>query len=126
MKLLAIAVAVLVLALAMRHANAQSAVRTQPLNVASTNASGTVTSTNVFQSVFAAITGNQQRSSCTVQNNGTHTMFVFFGPIANALTTSSVALTAGQATTCSVNGVVLKDQVSITGTTTENFFAAQQ
>jgi len=120
-------VAALVLAPGLGHA--QSAVKTYPLQVNTANASGTVASTNVFQSIWAAVpivNGQQGRTSCTVQNNGTHTMYVFFGAIANATEGASVTLTTGQSVNCSVNNVTLQDQVSITGTSGEAFYAAQQ
>jgi hypothetical protein len=113
----------------MASAQAQQPVITQPYAVVSVNASGTIASTGVFQSIWTALTTNPnspKRASCTVQNNGTHTMYVFFGPIASATTGTSVALAAGQAVNCSVGGTVLQDQVSITGTSTDAFFAAQQ
>lgn len=78
-------------------ANAQSPVITQPYLLASTNASSTISSTNVFQSVFAKPTGTQKRASCTIQNNGSNNMWVFFGAIASATKTTSVVLTVGQA-----------------------------
>lgn len=98
----------------------------QPLGVTTQNGSGTIAVTNTFQSIFVASTATRGRSSCTVQNNGTHTMYVFFGPIASADKAKSVQLSAGQSVTC-VSGIsVLKDQVSITGTATDEFYAAQQ
>ena len=107
---------------------AQSPVFTLPYDVNSVNASSTVTSTNTFQSIFAAVAIPQRRASCTIQNNSVagRTMFVFFGPIASATTPSAVQLSAGQSVTCSVNGSGLQDQVSITGTSGDQFFAAQQ
>lgn len=106
---------------------AQSPVQTQPLNVTTQNGSGSITATNTFQSVFAAISGTQaRRTSCTVQNNGTNKMFVFFGTLATATTPTSVQLGPAQSVNCTAGGVVLKDQVSITGTTGDQFFAAQQ
>jgi hypothetical protein len=92
-----------------------------------TNSSSTIgTGGSTFQSVFAAPTGNQRRNACVLQNNGTHTMSVFFGPIASATTGNSVALSAGQSVQCNVGGIALQDQVSITGTSGDAFYAAQQ
>lgn len=112
------------------RAPAQSPVVTQPYTaqgqLATTNASSTIAVTNTFQSVFAASTVQIGRVACTVQNTGTNAMYVFFGPIADATTAKSVKLAAGQALTCNVSGVTLRDQVSITGTATETFYAAQQ
>lgn len=106
---------------------AQSPVVTQPyVDVITTNSSSTVAVTNTFQSIFAAPTGNQKRAACTVQNTGTNSMYVFFGAIADATTAKSIKLAAGNAVTCNNSGVTLQEQVSITGTATETFYAAQQ
>ena len=132
------------LALGVSLASAQTPVVTQPyVQITTQNTSSTIAVTNTFQSVFAA-TGalasysstspgtlgnpvvNKQRAACTLQNNGTHTMYVFFGPLASATTSSSVVLSAGQSVQCNVGGVTLQDQVSITGTSGDAFYAAQQ
>ena len=105
---------------------AQNPVVTQPYQAVSTNASSTIAVTNTFQSIFTASVVRTGRVSCTVQNNGTNTMWVFYGPIANATKGASVTLIAGQSTNCNIGGIVLKDQVSITGTSGDAFFAAQQ
>lgn len=105
---------------------AQTPIITKPYGATSNNQSSTITVTNTFQSIFLASTTNTGRSSCTVQNNGANSMWVFFGPIANATQGASIKLAAGQATYCNNGPVVLKDQVSITGTSGDAFFAAQQ
>lgn len=106
----------------------QQPVDTFQHGVTSQNSSGTITVTNTFQSVFLAATNQpqQRRMSCTVQNNGSNSMYVFFGPIANATTSNSVVLAAGASVRCSVSGATLQDQVSITGTSGDTFYAAQQ
>ena len=91
--------------------------------IASVNVSGTIAVTNTFQSIIAR---NTNRSGCTVQNTGTNTMYVFFGPLASASTAASVKLAAGQAVSCNNGPVTLIDEVSITGTATEAFFGAHQ
>lgn len=105
---------------------AQSPVITSPQGSNIVTGSSSITVTNTFQSIFAASGSNTGRMGCTVQNNGTHTMFVFFGPIANATTSNSVQLSAGNNVKCNSGVIVLKDQVSITGTSGDAFFAAQQ
>lgn len=102
---------------------AQAPVVTLPYGVTSANASTIVATTNTFQSIWAA---NAARASCTIQNKGSATLYVFFGAIASALTTNSVQLTTGQAVSCNAGGAVLRDQVSVTGTTGGAFYAAQQ
>lgn len=89
----------------------------------STNASSTITLGGSYQSVFAS---NTKRQACTIQNNGTHTMWVFFGPIASATHNTSIALAAGQSVNCDSGLITLTDQVSIDGTTSDVFFAASQ
>lgn len=87
----------------------------------SKNLSSTISVTNTFQSLQAATAG---RNGCLIQNNGSHTMWVFFGPIASATATTSFVLPAAQSVSCAVGGLgVLIDQVSITGTSTDAFFA---
>jgi|SRR5665213_139897 len=116
----------LIMALLLSSANfsfAQTPVTTQPKSVVSYNNSSTITVTNTFQSIWIA---NVNRVACTVQNNGTHNMWVFFGPIANATENNSVVLQAGQFVSCNSGNIILQDQVSITGTASDAFFAAQQ
>ena len=95
-----------------------------PWNRPSTNASSTIASTSTFQNIWAA---NPGRSGCTIQNNGTHTMYVFFGPIANATLANSAQVASGASIYCAGQfGVVLRDQVSITGTSGDAFYANGQ
>lgn len=102
---------------------AQSPVVTRPYGSISNNQSGTIAVTNTFQSIYAANTTTTGRVGCTIINYGTNTMWVFFGPIASATKAKSVQLTAGQGVYCQWGVTVLQDQVSITGTATEAFFA---
>lgn len=93
----------------------------QTLPVVSTNLSGTIAVTDTFQSIQRQ-TNNRQ--GCAIQNNGTHTEYVYFGPIANATEGASVQLAAGQYVSCtSAANTVLKDQASITGTSGDAFYA---
>lgn len=105
---------------------AQSPVITQPKPVNTGTYSSTISVTNTFQSVLAASTSTTGRVGCLIQNNGSNKMYVFFGPIANATSSNSIQLSAGQTVNCETwGGTVLKDQVSITGTSGESFYAAQ-
>ena len=90
---------------------------------ATSNLSSTIAVTNTFQSIQ---TLNSARSGCLVQNNGTNSMWVFFGPIASATKAKSVVLAAGQAVSCNAPGLLVVDEVSITGTSTEAFYAGFQ
>lgn len=86
------------------------------------NESSTISVTSTFQQVFGTSTG---RTSCTIQNNGTHTMYVYFNSD-TATTAKSVNLAAGQSTTCGDgNGVVIKNTVQITGTSGDAYYAVQ-
>lgn len=108
----------------------QSAVTTYPAGVATTNASSTITLSLTFQQVFAQ---NSSRRNCVIQNTSIGTMWVFFGSIGSAATATSFPLfpasAAGQPggyISCASSGVVVTDQVSITGTTAATFTAVQQ
>lgn len=94
----------------------------QTYPVRSYNLSGTITVTNTFQTVQAQ---NQNRASCTIQNNGTHTMYVYFGSGVSATTASSANIAAGGSVNCMTptGNLILTDQVSITGTSGDAFYA---
>ena len=106
-------------------AYAQSPVITQPYRANNHNDSSTITATNTFQSIWAASTAITGRTDCIIQNNGAASMFVHFGPIANATTPNSLTLAAGGIFRCANSGVITKDQISITGTISQEFFAIQ-
>lgn len=89
------------------------------------NQSSTVAVTNTFQQIFAASTNTTGRVSCTIQNTGTNSMYVYFGATADATIAKSVKLIAGQATSCDTNDIVIKTAVQITGTATETYYASQ-
>lgn len=105
-----------------------SPVTTFPAPASSIDASGTIAVTNTFQSVFDSKIGkpaSQVRHNCAIQNNGTHTMYVFFGPIASAAESKSYQLAGGLLIYCSgPSGITLQDQVSITGTSGDAFTAS--
>lgn len=88
-----------------------------------TNYSSTIAVTNTFQSIEGA---NAARSGGLIQNNGVNSMWVFLGPIASATKAKSIVLVAGQSLSLSAPGVVVTDQVSITGTSTDTFYAGFQ
>lgn len=115
MRRLILALALLVSAVA--PGLAQST-RTIPFAVRTADLSSTITLTGTFQSLQAA---NNDRKGCFIQNNGTNNMKVYFGPIASATANNSVVLTPGQPLNCIEGGVILTDQVSITGTTADAF-----
>lgn len=93
------------------------------------NASSTITSTGVFQKIWSGGSpsgGAAPRRGCTIQNNGTHVMYVTEG-LSTALATTALAtqLVAGQVYYCSVNGLALIGEIDITGNSGDAFYAAQ-
>lgn len=109
------------------NAYAQTPVVTQPYTASISAASKTIGSTNVFQSILSASTQTTGRVDCIVQNKAaSNSMSLFFGPIANATTPNSLSLAAGAIFRCANSGVVIKDQISITGTSGDAFFALQE
>jgi hypothetical protein len=88
-----------------------------------TMAAGTIAVTNTFQQALAA---SSTRKGCTLQNNDTNAMRVFFGAIGSATLTNSFVLAAGQAMSCNVGSVILTDAVNITGTATGAYVISNQ
>lgn len=103
-------------------ASAQTPVITQTSKFSNANASTFIAATNTFQSIWPI---NLNRNDCILQNNGAASMYVYFGPIANATTPNSYILAANGALRCANSGIVVNDQISITGTISQNFFAIQ-
>lgn len=106
---------------------AQANVTTLPAPTTTTgnNASSTITVTNTFQQVFAATTPSAPRRGCTIQNNGTHNMYVEEGVATGSATTGNSAIvTPGSPWYCGVNGLALYGAVQITGTSGDAFYAA--
>lgn len=96
-------------------------VRTTPFGTVTANLSGTITLTGTFQSIQVA---NSERKSCLIQNNSaSNNMRVYFGPVASATSSNSVTLSPSSTVNCTAGGIVLTDQVSITGTTGDAFLA---
>jgi hypothetical protein len=100
-----------------------SSVWAQSIPVPSINLSGTITSTNTFQSIQGK---TNNRLGCTIQNPATNSnnQWVYFGTLTSATKSASVLLQPGQSVNCAVNtDNVLGDPVSITGTSGDAFFA---
>lgn len=106
-------------------AYAQQTVITKPYVAPnSTIGSGSIATTDLFQSVFAQ---NASRASCLVQNKSSlNTMWVYFGARTSATKDLSIKLSPGSGVSCSVGSVVLKDEISVTGTSADLFYAGQQ
>ena len=90
--------------------------------VTTTNLSSTIAVTNTFQSIQVATV----RNGCTIQNNSARTMWVYFGPIGSATQGASVQIATGSLASCVMGGIVLNDQISITGTAGDAFYAGVQ
>ena len=99
----------------------------QVIPVPSTNLSGTIATTNTFQSIQ---TLNNGRKGCTIQNQITnsHNMYVYNGAIGSATTAQSATVAPGQTFSCWVCAAlqVITDQISITGTAGDYFYASFQ
>lgn len=116
---------------------AQQTVSTIPAPATSLggNASGTIAVTGVFQKVFSGAANSLApsvgspgtRHGCTVENNGTHSMYVTEAlGIAASTATNSAVVAAGSAYYCTnVGGTVLTGEIDITGTSGDAFYAAQ-
>lgn len=97
------------------------AVLAQSIPVSSKNLSSTIAVTNTFQTIQGQ---TNNRIGCTIQNNGSHSMYVYLGPLANAAIGLSLNLAAGQAMNCAIaEGYVVKDAINITGTSGDAYFA---
>lgn len=110
--------------------SAQAPVITQPSGVTTYNNSGVVTAGGTYQQVFPAyapVAPGGGRKACTIINLATTTLYVFAGPIASAVHTNSVPLAQFQSFYCgTAAGSVLQDQISVDGTTSGGYYAAQQ
>lgn len=108
-------------------AYAQSPVVTRPQGVTTGDYSGSIASTNTFQEVFPASTATTGRLDCIIQNNSASAkMYIHFGSNPSAITPDSLNLAAGAIFRCANGGTVIKDRISITGTSGDLFFATQQ
>ncbi len=94
-----------------------------PTGRSSNTISGTVAVTNTFQTV---ITQNSARSGCTIQNQGSHTMY--FTTAGSPSLTNSFQIAPGAAYTCTSPGsnVTSTDQIQMTGTSGDAFAGTWQ
>lgn len=122
------------LALVLSAAWAQTPVWTipQPSTSAGGNASSTIIgpATTQFQQVFASTAANEpikQRKGCTIQNNGTHVMYVTEGLGTAASTQAKAAqlVSSGGTYYCVWQGTVLIGEIDIAGTSGDAFYAVQ-
>lgn len=84
----------------------------------------TIAVTNTYQALLARDDG---RKGCLFQNQGTHTMFIFPGTIAQGTTagvnagTGAMQVTAGGTFSCGLGNMLLTDQLVVTGTAGDGF-----
>jgi hypothetical protein len=94
------------------------------LGVPTSVSNGTIAVTNTFQTALA---GNGSRKGCTIQNQGTHVMYLYPGVTTAASTAAAMQLLSGQTFYCQATGSsVITDQISITGTAGDAFIAYEQ
>jgi len=111
------AIALVALALLLAPARAQLGVGTVVNN-------GSIAITSTFQQVLA---GNGTRKGCTIQNQGTHVMYVYPGVASAATTGASLMLQPGQVFLCQSTGSsVITDPISMTGTAGDAWVANEQ
>lgn len=95
-----------------------------PLTATSTNSSGTITTGNTFQTLFASSPG---RKGCIIQNtNASDILYVSVAVATGSATKAgSIQVAAGGVFNCaSPAGVVATDNIAITASTTSDTFAA--
>lgn len=90
------------------------------------NSSSTIGVTNTFQKIWSATSLPNLRKGCTIQNNGSHNMYVSEGLGVSASTLTNAAIvSAGGLYHCGDGGVVLVGEIDITGTAGDAFYASQ-
>jgi hypothetical protein len=104
-------------------AKAQGLVTTTPYQATSVVGSGSVAVTNTFQSVLAS---SATRRGCRLQNTSANTIYVYVGAIAGATTAQSLQLTTKGSFDCASGGIVITDQISVTGTAGDTFVTVRQ
>lgn len=104
-------------------AKAQGIVATTPFQATTAITSGSITSTNTFQSALAS---NASRRGCLLQNLGSNTMFVYVGALTSATTPQSLQLSTKQTFNCAAGGIVVTDQIAVTGTSGDGFVVLRQ
>jgi hypothetical protein len=82
-----------------------------PFGAFAVNTSGTVGNTASFQLI---LNQNTQRRGCEFQNQGTATMYVYFGNTAN--TATAIKVTSGNQLLCGTNDIVMQDPIYLQGT----------
>jgi hypothetical protein len=92
-------------------------------DAATTDASGTVTTANTFQVVFAA---NTARKGCLIVNSSANPELIGINTTPAPSATNSIPLAAGSKFTCGSYSVVMDDQISITSGTAASTFVAKQ
>jgi hypothetical protein len=105
-------------AIAQTYYPGQSVRDTNPLPVkiqrgTATITSGTITTGNTYQTVLAASTA---RKGCIIQNRSGSAMRLYIGTAAAATDVKAIDIIAGEKFNCSLHGVVMTDEISLTAT----------
>lgn len=115
----------IILGLGVSLAYAQNPVVTQTYPLIISPDTATIQSSSAFQTVFNASTQTTGRVDCIIQNRSSNAMYIYFGTPANATTLSSMTLAANGTFYCANSGAVIRNQISIGGTSGDRFFFAQ-
>jgi hypothetical protein len=107
-----------------------------PAPLTSAQIGTTIAVTNTFQIALAASAwvanptpGAQARQGCLLQNNGTHSMYVYFkktGAAVASLTNSFILQANGLMNCNSISGGVLQDEIDISGTSGDAYVLISQ
>lgn len=117
--------ALLFLGLGASFAFAQNSVVTTPSALTISPLNLSIQSSSAFQSVLPESTLTTGRIDCIIQNKSSNNMFIHFGDPSGAISLDSLTLAAGATFRCNNSGVVIKNQISIGGTSGDRFFAGQ-
>jgi hypothetical protein len=96
---------------------------TTPTTGFTTIANSTIAVTNTFQTALAS---SPFRKGALIQNQGTHTMFVFAGPTASATLAQSMQVSAGATFSAVTGSIVIGDNLAITGTSGDAYVVYSQ
>jgi len=106
-----------------RWSYGQTALPASQVQVPTLNLSSTIAGTGTFQVIQAA---NLGRRGCLIQNTSSNNQYLFFGPLASATQAKSILLAPGAGMPCNTAGVITTDEIAITGTATDTFYAGIQ
>lgn len=116
----------LILSLGASLAYAQSPTTPTPFPTTIVVSNATIGSDTAFKNVFDASTGQVGRVDCLIQNKAaSNAMYLYFGAPADGVSTNSLTLAAGETFRCNNGGVVIRNQISIGGISTDRYLFGQ-